>query len=187
MYGNSTFCFGVGLSSTNMKGFGFRFALVFAAVFAALFMLVWFYLSVVSQAEAATTNQPTQVEFQSVKIEINSSGKIHCFNGEIALSPVQHSFGLMFRKEIAADYAMVFDFGHLRAGAMWMKNTFVSLDMFFADENRKITFIAHDTVPQAEGLITAPGLIRYVLEVPGGTAKRLGITAGDSFSLSNIK
>ncbi|MDH5772086.1 MAG: DUF192 domain-containing protein [Rhodospirillaceae bacterium] len=170
-----------------MKGFGFRFALVFAAVFAVLFMFVWFYLSVVSQAEAATIERGQQVDFIPAKIEIKSSGEIHCFNGELALSPEQHSIGLMFRKEIPADYAMVFDFGHLRPGAMWMKNTFVSLDMLFADENRQITFIAANTTPQSEDIVTSPEPVRYVLEVPGGTAKRLGINVGDSFSLRNEK
>ncbi|MDH5188146.1 MAG: DUF192 domain-containing protein [Rhodospirillaceae bacterium] len=166
-----------------MKGFGFRFALVFVAVFAALFMFVWFYLSVVSQAEAATIEHTQGVVFPPAKIEINSSGKIHCFNGELALEPEQHALGLMFRKKIPPDYAMVFDFGRVRAGTMWMKNTFVSLDMLFADENRLITFIATNVTPQSEDIITSPKPIRYVLEIPAGTAKKLGINVGDSFSL----
>ncbi|MCK5168194.1 MAG: DUF192 domain-containing protein [Rhodospirillaceae bacterium] len=180
---NATFCLDGGLLSPAMKGFGFRFALVFAAVFAALFMLVWTYLSITSQAEAATLETRQQVQFSTTCLEINSSGKIHSFDAELALSAAQHSHGLMFRKEVAPNYAMVFDFGSLREGSMWMKNTFVSLDILFADEDRKITFIKENAIPLSEDIISSPQQIRYVLEVAAGTVQRLGIEIGDSFIL----
>jgi len=165
----------------TMKGFGIRFLFVVAVLYASGQTGVFVF----NRAAAAAIEPHQNVVFAPVKIEIKSSGKTHCFNGEMATSPRQHSLGLMFRKEIPPDYAMVFDFGHLRAGAMWMKNTFVSLDMLFADESRRITFIATNTVPQSEEIITSPEPVRYVLEVPGGTTKRLGINIGDSFSLGN--
>ena len=170
-----------------MKGFGFRFVLVFVAVFAAIFMLVWTYLSITSMAEAATLDNQQQIEFSTAKVEIISSGKTHRFDAELAVNPAQHSLGLMFRKEIAANYVMVFDFGHPRDGSMWMKNTFVSLDMLFADKSRKIVFIEENTSPLSEEVISSPKQIRYVLEVAAGTVQRLGIKIGDSFTLVDKK
>ncbi len=180
---NATFCLDGGLLSPAMKGFGFRFALVFATVFVALFMLVWPYPPIALQAKAATLEAHQQIEFSTACVEIISSGKIHNFDAELAVNPAQHSQGLMFRKTIEPNYAMVFDFGHLRDGSMWMKNTFVSLDMLFADETNRIIFIKENTTPLSEDVITPPQQIRYVLEVAAGTVQRLGIEIGDSFIL----
>lgn len=176
-----------GVLSALMKGFGFRFGLVFAAVFAAIFFLVWAYLSIVSVAEAATLNphDPTsKIEFSTTTVEIRSGGKTHTFEGELALNAAQHARGLMFRRKIEQNYVMVFDFGHSRKGAMWMKNTFVPLDMLFGDEARKIVFIKENAIPRSEVLISSPIKIRYVLEVAAGTAARLQIAVGDSFTLA---
>ena len=184
---NNTNCLLGELLSPTMKGFGFRFALVFVAVFAAIFMLVWTYLSITSMAEAATLDTGSQVGFATARVEIVSSEKIHIFDAELALSPSQHSRGLMFRREVKPNYAMVFDFGRPRDGSMWMKNTLVSLDMLFADDARKIVFIKENAQPLSEDVISSPGQIRYVLEVAAGTVQRLGIKTGDSFRLLHEK
>ena len=107
------------------------------------------------------------------------------FNVEMAISPEERSRGWMFRTEMANDAGMLFDFGGARNISMWMKNTFVSLDMLFADENYKIIFIKENAIPLSEDIISSPEKIRYVLEVPAGTVQRLGIEIGDSFAMHN--
>jgi uncharacterized membrane protein (UPF0127 family) len=87
--------------------------------------------------------------------------------------------GLMFRKELAPDRGMLFDFGQERPVAMWMRNTYVPLDMFFIRGDGLIVNIARDTVPLSERTIEAVAPVRYVLEVPAGTAARIGARPGD--------
>ena len=62
---------------------------------------------------------------------------------------------------------------------MWMKNTPLSLDMIFADETGKVLYVAADTVPFSEDIISAPVPVRSVLEVKAGTAGRIGVRPGD--------
>jgi len=63
---------------------------------------------------------------------------------------------------------------------MWMKNTFIPLDMIFLDQEGKITSIVERTIPHSETVIASKGRARAVLEVNSGTASRLGIKIGDT-------
>jgi uncharacterized membrane protein (UPF0127 family) len=62
---------------------------------------------------------------------------------------------------------------------MWMRNTFVSLDMLFIDENGRVAKIAADTEPLSDAVIGSGGPVRAVLELPAGTSAKLGIKVGD--------
>jgi uncharacterized membrane protein (UPF0127 family) len=75
---------------------------------------------------------------------------------------------------------MLFDFGQPRPVAMWMKNTYISLDMLFIRSDGTIAYIAENTVPKSLDTIGVNEPILAVLELAGGSAKRLGIRAGDT-------
>jgi uncharacterized membrane protein (UPF0127 family) len=62
---------------------------------------------------------------------------------------------------------------------MWMRNTYIPLDMLFIDEGGEVVNIAHDTVPHSEAILSSAGRVRFVLEVPAGTSRLLGIGPGD--------
>lgn len=85
----------------------------------------------------------------------------------------------MFRTELAADAGMLFPFSPPRRVSMWMRNTPLSLDMIFIAPDGTIAHIAEETEPFSDALITAPVPVAGVLEVPGGTARRLGLKPGD--------
>ncbi|MGE0485390.1 MAG: DUF192 domain-containing protein [Gammaproteobacteria bacterium] len=102
---------------------------------------------------------------------------------ELALSAESRRIGLMGRPTLDAGTGMWFDFGHERAVVMWMKNTLLALDMVFVDAAGVIAGIHHDAVPGSLELIAAPRPVRYVLEIAGGTARRLGLTPGDRVSV----
>lgn len=165
-----------------MKGFLFRFILFFACVFGMLFLLVWFYLSVTSPAEAADEALQTQMQtttFGEGRVRVGTPyGGSHDFKVEIATTPDQHRLGLMGRESLAADRGMLFVFKPPRTVGMWMQNTIISLDMLFADRLGNITYIAEHTQPMSEDIHQAPGRTAYVLEVPAGTAQRLSIQVG---------
>ncbi len=85
----------------------------------------------------------------------------------------------MFRRSLAPDRGMLFDFGEEQSVSMWMRNTYISLDMLFAGADGVIHSIAARTEPFSEKTINAGKPTRFVLELPGGTARRLGIAPGN--------
>ena len=101
------------------------------------------------------------------------------FQVELALTPEQRSRGLMFRTELAEDEGMLFDFGTPRPVGMWMRNTYIPLDMLFIDADGRITRIEANAEPLSERTISSGGPVRAVLELPGGITEKLGIEPGD--------
>lgn len=97
---------------------------------------------------------------------------------ELALSAAQREQGLMFRKQMADDAGMLFDFGETRMVYMWMKNTDLPLDMLFLDEKGRVTHLHERAVPQSMDIITSVNPVRYVLELNAGAVARLGIIKG---------
>lgn len=118
--------------------------------------------------------------FSSATVRIQGrDGAVHTFRAEVATTQKQQRQGLMFRKSLDADAAMLFVFDPPRRIAMWMKNTYISLDMLFVAADGRIVFIAKNTVPLSETLIAPPIKTAFVLEIPAGTVQRLAIMLGD--------
>src|SRR4029079_194806 len=84
-----------------------------------------------------------------------------------------------YRKELADGKGMLFDFSPEQQISMWMKNTYVSLDMIFIRADGRIPRIAGKTEPLSTKIISSGGLARGVLEVAAGTAQKYGIQPGD--------
>jgi uncharacterized membrane protein (UPF0127 family) len=106
-------------------------------------------------------------------------GNVHNFRIWIADSLNRQEQGLMFVRKLEDHTGMLFVYTsdqHLR---MWMKNTFISLDMLFIRSDGTIAYIVANTTPQSLDIIDAPGRVRAVLELDGGTTGRLGIKVGD--------
>jgi uncharacterized membrane protein (UPF0127 family) len=101
------------------------------------------------------------------------------FEVELAVTREEQAQGLMFRRELAPDKGMLFDFGSERPAAFWMMNTYVSLDMLFVRADGTIARIAERTEPLSTATVPSGVPVRFVLEVVAGTADRLGLTVGD--------
>lgn len=112
-------------------------------------------------------------------LEIVTKSGVHVFTVEMAKTEQERATGLMYRKELAEGRGMLFDFSPEQPVAMWMKNTFISLDMIFIRSDGRILRIAENTEPHSEKIISSGGLARGVLEVIGGTARKYGIQPGD--------
>ena len=117
--------------------------------------------------------------FKTSELTITTASGPHKFAIELALSGPQMEQGLMFRRSLAPDAGMLFDFGAPTNITMWMKNTLIPLDMLFLDNSGRIIDIHERAVPQSLDTIAANGPTRYVIELNGGTAERLGIKIGD--------
>ena len=112
-------------------------------------------------------------------LEIVSKSGVHVFAVEMANTEQERETGLMYRKELAEGRGMLFDFTPQQQVSMWMKNTFIPLDMIFIRADGRILRIAENTEPQSEKIISSGGLAKGVLEVIGGTARKYGIEPGD--------
>ncbi len=109
---------------------------------------------------------------------ISATGR-HQFNIEVAATPSQRSQGLMWRRSLAPNAGMLFDFDAPEPVTMWMKNTYIGLDMLFIGDDGRIVNIARNTTPHSLAMISSLGPVRAVLELAAGTAERLGLRAGD--------
>lgn len=112
-------------------------------------------------------------------LEIVTKTGVRAFTVELATNDAERERGLMYRKELPEGRGMLFDFQHDRPVAFWMRNTYIPLDMIFIRGDGRILSIAENTQPLSDGLIPSGGSVRAVLEVIGGTARKLGIAPGD--------
>jgi uncharacterized membrane protein (UPF0127 family) len=117
--------------------------------------------------------------FPTAQLTVITANGPHKFTVEVATTPAQMEQGLMFRRSMAADAGMIFDFKTPTQAAMWMKNTFIPLDMLFVDQQGHIVNIHERAVPQSLDTISAAAPVRAVIELNGGTAEHLGIHSGD--------
>jgi uncharacterized protein len=112
-------------------------------------------------------------------LEIASKTGVHVFTVELAVTDEERERGLMFRRSVPEFTGMLFDFKRDQEVSMWMKNTYVSLDMIFIQSDGRIRRIAENTERESLKIIPSGGPVRAVLEVAAGTARKLGIEPGD--------
>ena len=112
-------------------------------------------------------------------LEIATKSGVRVFSVEMATTEEEKQTGLMYRKELPDGKGMLFDFSPEQQISMWMKNTYISLDMIFIRADGRILRIAENTEPLSTKIISSGGLARGVLEVIAGTAQKYGIQPGD--------
>ena len=111
---------------------------------------------------------------------IQSGEAVHHFTVELAATDTQRTIGLMHRNYLAPDRGMLFDFQTEQPEQFWMRNTFIPLDMVFIRASGRIIFIVQNTTPHSDKPVGPSQPVQAVLELPGGTAERLGLKAGDT-------
>ena len=114
------------------------------------------------------------------------SGETVCVKVEIARTPDQRRFGLMYRKSLPKGRSMLFVFETDKQRSFTMKNTLVPLDMIFIDGNKRVAGWVENAKPLTKGPYGIDKLSRYVLEVNAFFCKENGIAAGDKADFKNI-
>ena len=111
-------------------------------------------------------------------------GGKHPIEFEIWLADTQPRMaqGLMFVRSLAPQRGMLFVHESPRTLSMWMKNTYIPLDMIFIGSDRRVKHVAERTTPLSERTIASPVPVRYVLEVNAGVSDALGIAPGQALS-----
>jgi uncharacterized membrane protein (UPF0127 family) len=132
--------------------------------------------------DAATVSRTT-----TIPVKIAANGRVQVFRAELARTKEEQATGLMFRTNLAPDFAMLFapypaEGGGPREASFWMKNTPSPLDIVYIRADGTIARIAENTVPFSETPIASGEPVAAVLEVRGGRTAELGIGEGDKVS-----
>jgi uncharacterized protein len=103
----------------------------------------------------------------------------HSFDIEVMTTDGERAKGLMFRRALPEQSGMLFLYDRPQAATMWMKNTFIPLDMVFIAEGGAVHRIEANTEPFSTATISSEGDIIAVLELNAGEAARIGLKPGD--------
>ena len=106
---------------------------------------------------------------------VSDDGTAHEFRVYLATEFEQQRRGLMFVRELPPDVGMLFIYDSDAIRSMWMKNTYIPLDMVFARSDGTVINVASNTVPQTLNSHASSEPARFVLELNAGTARKLGI------------
>ena len=120
--------------------------------------------------------------------DVSSRDGLQRFKIWIADTPARSEQGLMFVHSLAHDRGMLFPRNNAGRMAIWMKNTFIPLDILFLDAQGQIIFIRRNATPLSEAIISVPAPMtipaQAVLELPGGECDKRHISEGDVFRLA---
>ena len=116
------------------------------------------------------------------KLVVTTDSGPQSFNVDVMRTDADRAKGLMFRQSMPQDYGMLFDFERDQFVSMWMKNTYIPLDMIFILADGRIHRIERGTEPHSERTISSGAAVRAVLEVNAGVSDKLGLKAGNRIS-----
>lgn len=150
---------------------GWRWALAICAVSAFVGRTAW--------TQEASSPEPLSAFPQSFLAIRTATGKVLNFQIWTADTPRRGAQGLMFVREMDDHAGMLFVFPDDRRISMWMKNTYLPLDMLFVAADGRINTIVARTKPLSLDVISPPAPAHAVLELKGGIAEQMGINVGD--------
>lgn len=124
-------------------------------------------------------------ERATLVIEAND-GVQHEFNVYLATEFEQQRRGLMFVRQMDKDAGMLFIYEDSEIHSMWMKNTYISLDLVFARADGSVSSVIQDAQPLSLKSLGSTEAVNYVLELNAGTARRLGIGRGSRLQIESL-
>lgn len=133
---------------------------------------------VVAYASAAADEALDATFASDVLVIVASQHACYRFDIYLATTYEQQRRGLMHVRELPATTGMLFVYPQTDYYSMWMKNTFIPLDIAFATDKGMIVNIARHTEPQSLKSISSERPVNYVLELNAGTTERLKIHPG---------
>ena len=113
------------------------------------------------------------------RLEIDTASGPHRFQVEFMSTDAEREKGLMFRRSLAKDHGMLFDFHTQQPVTFWMENTYIPLDMIFVADDGRVVAIKHDAKPLDRSLIPSGAPTLGVIEVNAGIADAIGVKVGD--------
>ena len=142
-----------------------------AAILAALFLF--------ALAACLGGAEPLRAEMRKDLLKLITASGEHAFTVEVADTPDQKARGLMFRRSLADNAGMIFPYEPPQEATMWMRNTYISLDMVFIRADGIVHRIEAGTEPFSEAVIASNGDVLAVLELKAGIARKIQLKSGD--------
>jgi uncharacterized protein len=112
-------------------------------------------------------------------LKLQTAGGTHVIEVEIAETTQEKAQGLMFRTRLDDNKGMLFFYEVPQEITMWMRNTYIPLDMVFIRRDGVVHRIEAKTQPLSDDIVASRGDVTACLELAGGAAERLGLKAGD--------
>lgn len=112
-------------------------------------------------------------------LTIDTSSGPHRFKVEVMRTEPDRELGLMYRRTMAHDHGMLFQYQSEQPVTFWMHNTYLALDLIFIGRDGRVVNVARDAKPMDDSLIPSAGPALGVLELDAGTAKTIDLKAGD--------
>ena len=113
------------------------------------------------------------------KLTIVTAKGAKTFEVEVMRTDEERAQGLMNRRYMPAERGMLFDFKEVQPAMMWMKNTYIPLDMVFIRKDGTIARIAENAEPHSTRTISSGEPVLGVLELNAGISEKEGIKPGD--------
>ena len=135
----------------------------------------------------SSNNSGSSGVFIQTYFENTDGSRSPTLNTELARSNGERALGLMYRKKIKNDYAMLFVFPDEKPRSFWMKNTYVSLDIIYISTNLKVVSIVKRATPLSEAGLKSIAPAAYVLEVNAGLADKWKIKTGSKLVVSEMQ
>ena len=132
----------------------------------------WFFLSTMlaTSAFAEMRKDPLTI--------VTATGR-YDFVVEVTETDADKAMGLMFRRTLPRRAGMLFSYDKPFEITMWMRNTYISLDMIFILKDGRVHRVEKGTEPFSERVVASQGDVSAVLEVVAGVADEIGLKAGD--------
>ena len=129
---------------------------------------------------------PLFPDLPTADVRVATAFGTHSFAVWIAADDASRWRGLMHVRELPPDQGMLFLLDGPQQAAFWMKDTYVPLDLIFIGADGRVANVAHDAKPFSLALIRSRGPVVAVLELVAGSARRIGLEAGDRVTWSGV-
>lgn len=136
-----------------------------------------------SNNKSKTTNEPKfkkQGELEFIRKDDNQV--ISKIDIEVADKDSSRIKGLMYRTKMDENQGMLFIFPKEEIQSFWMKNTYISLDIIYVNNEKEIVKIYKNTIPRSVNSLPSEKKSQYVVEVNGGYTDRYNIKEGDKIN-----
>ena len=110
---------------------------------------------------------------------IKANGEVLNYQVELADTEVLRSRGLMYRRMLAPAHGMLLAYPQARRVSIWMKNTYIPLDIIYINSLGEITQINTDAIPHDRTSLRSQLPVLAVLELHAGETRKQNIRVGD--------
>ena len=108
------------------------------------------------------------------------------FNLKLADTKEKQKNGLMYVKFMPEDAGMLFQYKNHGFHSMWMKNTFIPLDILFLDKNYKLIDYVQNTIPHSLKSIMINKPSKNIVELNGGSVKKFNLKKNDTINFNLV-